>query len=222
MRDSWVARESGLLVPTDGHREHPPARASRTQSRAAVAAVVVGLLAAILSTVGLFFQAAANDRQAQALEDQLAVNKITRLNEDAKYASRVGWYVSRDGRFITLSNRSLVPISDIALTAFLGSERVPLLNFYPTLPPCTEYKIPVSPQFYIPQASPLQSPSSSKYDRLVFVDVRNRWMMDSAGPPIAAGATDYVLGLVNSRPRRIWAPELSSIEDRPASDCGSG
>lgn len=233
----WARTESGLFVPDyTSSTGAPPVATKRRETRAAWIAVVISIATTILSCVGLFLQADANRRQAQALEDQLSVNNINRQNEREKYASRVTFYAkSDDSRVVVVQNRSVVPVNDVIIGAWLYDQQYTPIDkvFYrvTTVPPCTLHYVLLS-------VNPGTGAEYVYYDTLDFRDVNGQWHIQTSGQP-ATGGNGPLPGR-SDRSETAAAPQFYSSESPPlavnfsprpgapvertesAQDCGGG
>ncbi|GAA4882690.1 hypothetical protein GCM10023203_37990 [Actinomycetospora straminea] len=183
---------------------------TKTQGRAAIAAVLVSIVALILSIIGLVFQ-------FTALRDQQRLTALQLDNDRTRYASRVSWYYlgprgagdTSNGRTV-ITNRSLVPISRPVLVWDTVSP--PQTGFgLRTIPPCTEVEFSSSGGI-VPTYDPL---------RLLFADAKGEWSVESGGAPAAIDFYRWIAEL-GPRERARALLKQSFTAQRPADDCGAG
>jgi hypothetical protein len=202
---------------------------AKAQGWTSIAAVLVAVGAAALAGVGVQLQAHANDRQSQAIEDQINANNLVREQKQREYAVRVSWWVVfRDGgknADLKIQNRSTVPISKVAFKikrTYLDTSATnpddPVIDskqwqLVPVLPPCSILTLqPPAPL----QLTTLFQVGPSEITDLHFTDAHGGWTVTSGGEPTKAtqqdGPTAYLSG----------ATDQSEFHPEPLSDCGNG
>lgn len=202
---------------------------TKAQGWTSIFAVLVAIGAAALAGVGVQLQARANDRQSQAIEDQINVNNLVRDQKQREYAVRVSWWVVfRDGgknADLKIQNRSTVPISKVAfklkrtyLDTSASRSDDPVIDsmqwqLLPVLPPCSILTLqPPAPL----QTTTLFQVGPSEITDLYFTDAHGDWTVSSGGEPARAarqdGPTAYMPG----------ATDQSEFHVEPLGDCGTG
>lgn len=207
-----------------GHQKLP--WTERAQGVGSIAAAGIAAIAAGLSAIALIIQVQTNNRQAEAIQDQISLNQQAREDRLVRYASLVSWWLEYETGTVRAQNRSVVPVRNAhlgyKLTLFNpipigGGEELFERTFYfriPTLPPCTI--LAFKPEENAPDWQALPRVSPIILDKLWFADVNGDWAVTSGGKPEPSPpmVTDEGLAL------GIGAVGGASKKVEPASDCG--
>jgi hypothetical protein len=169
--------------------------AEAVQSWGTLVSTVIAAIAVFIAGLGVSLQAEANDKQAEALRDQVEINNLVRDDNQMEYASRISWWIaySGDGKAtVRIQNRSVVPVRSVFMRV-----RMTVLNvletdpreatfewqpwlMLPVIPPCSAFSFSIKDHLPVPQERVI---GTIEVSELLFSDVHGKWTVTSGGAP---------------------------------------